>query len=414
MRSTKIVATLGPASDPLVKELVSAGVNVFRLNFSHGSQEEHAARVRDIRAVAQQLDRYVAIMADLQGPKIRIQGFASDATVQLTAGDDFTIDAALAEDAGNQTAVGTCYKQLAAEVSAGDILVLGDGLIELKVVATKGMRVQCQVVTGGELGPGKGINLRGGGLSAPALTPKDLADLKFACDQSVDYIAVSFVQKASDLKQAKKLIAQAGADCSVIAKLERAEAVNSDEMLDAIIQASDGVMVARGDLGIEIGDAALMGVQKRIIARARELNRCVITATMDVANAVLDGTDAVMLSGETAVGKYPAETVAAMVRVIEGAESSDSATPMISLDYECEEIDASVALAAMTVAERLTGVRAVACFTATGNTPRLMSRARSNLPIVFLHLLALRCCGVCIRVCLSQMALTTIRSTQQR
>lgn len=398
MRSTKIVATLGPASDPLVKELVSAGVNVFRLNFSHGSQEEHAARVRDIRAVAQQLDRYVAIMADLQGPKIRIQGFASDATVQLTAGDDFTIDAALAEDAGNQTAVGTGYKQLAAEVSAGDILVLGDGLIELKVVATKGMRVQCQVVTGGELGPGKGINLRGGGLSAPALTPKDLADLKFACDQSVDYIAVSFVQKASDLKQAKKLIAQAGADCSVIAKLERAEAVNSDEMLDAIIQASDGVMVARGDLGIEIGDAALMGVQKRIIARARELNRCVITATqmmesmiansqptraevMDVANAVLDGTDAVMLSGETAVGKYPAETVAAMVRVIEGAESSDSATPMISLDYECEEIDASVALAAMTVAERLTGVRAVACFTATGNTPRLMSRARSNLPI---------------------------------
>jgi len=198
--------------------------------------------------------------------------------------------------------------------------------------------------------------------------------------------------------QAKELIAQANASCSVIAKLERAEAVNSDAMLDAIIAASDGVMVARGDLGIEIGDAALMGTQKRIIARARELNRCVITATqmmesmivnsqptraevMDVANAVLDGTDAVMLSGETAIGRYPTETVAAMARVIEGAESSDSAAPKIGLDYKCEEIDASVALAAMTVAERLAGVRAVACFTATGNTPRLMSRARSNLPI---------------------------------
>jgi len=322
MRSTKIVATLGPASEPIAKELVAASVNVFRLNFSHGSQEEHAARV-------------------------------------------------------------------------SDILVLGDGLIELRVVATEGKKVQCQGLTGGELGPGKGINLRGGGLSAPALTTKDLEDLKFACSQSVDYIAVSFAQTSADLDQAKQLVRQAGADCSVIAKLERAEAVNTDEVLDAIINASDGVMVARGDLGIEIGDAALVGTQKRIIARARELNRCVITATqmmesmiansqptraevMDVANAVLDGTDAVMLSGETAVGKYPAETVA----------------------------------------ERLAGVRAVACFTATGNTPRLMWLALTcqfmHWQITFLRSLVSRCCAACIRACLNQRALIMTRSTQQR
>jgi len=184
MRSTKIVATLGPASDPVIKNLVCAGVNVFRLNFSHGEQEEHAARIKEIRAIAQELDRYVAIMADLQGPKIRIQGFGAGASVQLTTGADFAIDGALTEDAGDQFAVGTGYKDLASEVKPGDTLVLGDGLIELEVVSTEDARVQCKVLTGGELGAGKGINLRGGGLSAPALTPKDLADLKFACDQS--------------------------------------------------------------------------------------------------------------------------------------------------------------------------------------------------------------------------------------
>lgn len=398
MRSTKIVATLGPASDPKIKELVAAGVDVFRLNFSHGSQEEHAKRVRDIRAAATEVDRYVAIMADLQGPKIRILGFESGNSIDLVAGAEFVIDGALAANAGNQAAVGTDYQQLATEVTPGNTLVLGDGLIELAVVSTDEQKVCCRVLAGGELGAGKGINLRGGGLSAPTLTQKDIEDLAFACAQSVDYIAISFVRSASDIDQARKLVAEAGGNCSVIAKLERAEAVTDDATLDAIISASDAVMVARGDLGIEIGDAALMGTQKRIISRARELNRCVITATqmmesmitnsqptraevMDVANAVLDGTDAVMLSGETAVGRYPTETVAAMVRVIEGAESSGYATPAVGLDYECDEIDASVALAAMTIAERLTGVRAVACLTASGNTPRLMSRSRSNLPI---------------------------------
>ena len=398
MRSTKIVATLGPASDPLIEGLISAGVNVFRLNFSHGDHAEHQARISDIRSAAKKLDRYVAIMADLQGPKIRIGGFGERNSVRLVPGADFAIDAALEATDGHELAVATDYQELASEVAEGDVLVLGDGLIELEVRDTEGLKVNCTVLTGGELGASKGINLRGGGLSAPALTAKDLTDLEFACSHGVDYIAVSFVRSASDLVRAKELVKAEGAECSIIAKLERAEAVNSDETLDAIITASDGVMVARGDLGIEIGDAALMGMQKHIIAKARELNRCVITATqmmesmitnsqptraevMDVANAVLDGTDAVMLSAETAVGEYPVETVAAMVRVINGAESSGYATPAIALDYDCENIDASVALAAMTVAERLEGVRAVACLTASGNTPRLMSRARSSLPI---------------------------------
>ncbi|MFT6010295.1 MAG: pyruvate kinase [Candidatus Azotimanducaceae bacterium] len=398
MRSTKIVATLGPASDPKIKALVAEGVDVFRLNFSHGAHEEHALRVRDIRNAARELGRYVAILADLQGPKIRISGFGAGKTVDLTEGDDFAIDASRGDDTGNQSVVGTSYQSLAAEVNAADILVLGDGLVELLVVSTADQRVQCKVLTGGELGAGKGINLRGGGLSAPSLTDKDVVDLNFACSLGVDYIAVSFVRSAEDLVTAKRMIAEAGASCAVVAKLERAEAVKCDEVIDEIIKASDAVMVARGDLGIEIGDAALMGMQKHIIARARELNRCVITATqmmesmivnsqptraevMDVANAVLDGTDAVMLSGETAVGRYPVETVAAMVRVIEGAESSSHVTPAASLGYDCTEIDESVALAAMTLAERLDGVRAVACLTASGNTPKLMSRTRSRLPI---------------------------------
>ena len=398
MRSTKIVTTLGPASDSRIGALIEAGVDVFRLNFSHGSQDEHAARVRTIRSEAARLDRYIAIMADLQGPKIRIGNFAGGASVQLVVGADFEIDTSLANDAGTQSRVGTDYKALATEVTPGDTLVLGDGVIELEVLQTNSRSVQCRVVSGGELGGSKGINLRGGGLSAETLTTKDIADLEFACKQSVDYIAVSFVRHAEDIVKAKSLINATGSNCSLIAKLERTEAVSDDAVLDDIVKASDGVMVARGDLGIEIGDAALMGMQKRIIARARELNRCVITATqmmesmiknsqptraevMDVANAVLDGTDAVMLSGETAVGSYPVENVEAMVRVIDGAESSGYATPEISLDYRCEEIDASVALAAMTVAERLCGVRAVACLTASGNTPRLMSRSRSSLPI---------------------------------
>jgi pyruvate kinase len=398
IRSTKIVATLGPASDSKIEELVVAGVDVFRLNFSHGKHEEHAARIVSIRAAAAKVGRFVAILADLQGPKIRISGFASNQNVLLTAGNDFCIDTSLASDVGNSSEVGSCYKDLATQVKSGDTLVLGDGALELLVVQVAGTRVRCTVSIGGELSSGKGINLRGGGLSAPALTEADIADLQFSCLHKVDYIALSFVRSEEDIRQARRLVEQQGASCGLIAKLERSEAVASDKNIDSIILASDAVMVARGDLGIEIGDAALMGMQKHITARARECNRCVITATqmmesmvknpnptraevMDVANAVLDGTDAVMLSAETAIGKFPVDTVRSMVGVIEGAESSSYAAPTTALAYHCTTIDESIALASMTVAEHLDGVRAVACLTATGNTPKLMSRSRSRLPI---------------------------------
>ncbi len=398
IRNTKIVATLGPASDSKIEKLVAAGVDVFRLNFSHGSHEEHGERVRRIRAAAANLGTFVAVLADLQGPKIRIRGFAGADEVELEAGAPFTIDSALGEREGTPERVGTSYRPLAGEVRAGDVLVLGDGLLELEVQSAEDGRVRCRVITGGSLGANKGINKRGGGLSARALTPKDLDDLAFACQQQVDYIAVSFPACAADMRQARELVASHGANCGLVAKLERAEAVTNPATLDAIILASDAVMVARGDLGVEVGDAPLMGLQKLIISRARALNRAVITATqmmesmitnprptraevMDVANAVVDGTDAVMLSAETAVGRYPVETVSAMVRVIEGAEETAQYTNAPTDGVKSAAIDESVAMAAMTVANTLSGVRAVACLTASGNTPKLMSRRRSRLPI---------------------------------
>ena len=340
------------------------------------SPEEHAARVASIRAAAGEARRYVAILADLQGPKIRVTGFGVLAAVDLEVGASFAIDAGLAADAGSPLEVGTTYPDLTREVEAGDVLALGDGLIELEVRRVAGSRVECVVLHGGELGANKGINKRGGGLSAPALTDKDRADLEFACRLEVDYIAVSFPRSAQDMMEARALVLQHGARCDLVAKLERAEAVADAQTLDELIEASDAVMVARGDLGVEIGDAELMGVQKRIIFRARQLNRSVITATqmmesmitsprptraevMDVANAVLDGTDAVMLSGETAVGEYPVEAVLAMASVIRGAEESPYWRRPTNYDLTCQEVDESVALAAMMVAENLAGVAAV-------------------------------------------------------
>ncbi len=398
IRNTKIVATLGPASDSKIERLVAAGVDVFRLNFSHGSHEQHGERVRRIRAAASSLGTFVAVLADLQGPKIRIRGFAGADAVELVTGAPFTVDSSLGEREGTAEAVGTSYQTLAAEVAPGDVLVLGDGLIELEVESTGGRKVNCRVLTGGTLGSNKGINKRGGGLSARALTEKDLGDLAFACAEDVDYIAVSFPASEADMRQARALVANHGANCGLVAKLERAEAVTNPATLDGIILASDAVMVARGDLGVEVGDAPLMGLQKLIINRARALNRAVITATqmmesmianprptraevMDVANAVVDGTDAVMLSEETAMGRYPVETVAAMVRVIEGAEETAQYTTAPTDGFRSASIDESVAMAAMTVANTLSGVRAVACLTASGNTPKLMSRRRSRLPI---------------------------------
>lgn len=397
-RATKIVATLGPASDGRIEDLIHAGVDVFRLNFSYGAHQEHAARIAGIRAAAEKSGRHVAILADLQGPKIRIGGFAGNKSFDLAPGDVFSIDPALPPDGGNRREVSTKFTALAEQVSPGDTLVIGDESLELQVSDVKAGRIDCVVAVGGVVRIGKGINLRGGGLSATTPTAQDIADLKFVCDQGVDYLAISFASSADDLKSARKLVEECGSACAIVAKIEKAEAVASDANLDAIIKASDAVMVARGDLAIEIGEAALMGMQKHIIKRSRELNRCVITATqmmesmvehahptraeiMDVSNAVLDGTDAVMLSAETATGKYPVETVQAMVRVIVGAESTPFAAPQTSLDHDCEAIDESIALAAMTVAEHLADVRAVACLTSSGNTPKLMSRSRSRLPI---------------------------------
>ena len=398
VRHTKVVATLGPATDDLVPDLVEQGVNVFRLNFSHGTHEEHAGRVRRIRAAAEKRSRYVAILADLQGPKIRITSFADTDAVQLEVGAPFTIDTALAADAGDQHHVGTTYTALSDEVSVGDVLVLGDGIVELRVVKVQGSTVQCEVHTAGRLGAKQGINKRGGGLSAKALTAKDLDDLKFACAQGVDYIAVSFPRDAADMEYARELIETAGASCGLVAKLERAEAVADPQTLDGIILASDAVMVARGDLGIEIGDARLIGMQKHIIARARALGRAVITATqmmesmitnpratraevMDVANAVLDGTDAVMLSGETAVGAYPLKCVRSMVGIILGAESSEHVQVAPTEPFTCSAVDEAVAISVMSAAQQLQGLSAVACLTASGNTPQLMSRMRTHLPI---------------------------------
>ncbi len=377
---------------------MASGVDVFRVNFSHGTVEDQGHRIRAVRQAAERLGRFVAIMADLQGPKIRVGGFAHRHSIELQPGEAFAIDAALKADAGDERQVGTTYDQLAEDVAPGDVLVVGDGLIELEVQGTEGLRVDCRVLAGGTLHPAKGINKRSGGLSAPALTDKDRSDLELACRHGVDYIAVSFPRSASDMHHARELVQQTGANCRLVAKIERAEAVASEDTLDGLILASDSVMVARGDLGIEIGDAALMAVQKRVIERARTLNRSVITATqmmesmienarptraevMDVANAVVDGTDAVMLSAETAIGRHPVETVRTMGRLIQGAEATEHLQARITNRPQCTDIDEAVAVAAMAAASHLYGLRAVACLTATGNTPHLMSRYYSNLPI---------------------------------
>ncbi|UTW12089.1 pyruvate kinase [Marinobacterium rhizophilum] len=400
MRRTKIVATLGPSSETpeQIARLVKAGVDVVRLNFSHGTAEEHQLRADRVRETARAQGRYVAILGDLQGPKIRISRFA-EGPVCLAAGDSFILDAALAKDAGNQQRVGIDYKELVDDCSAGDILLLDDGRLVLEVSGVQGREIHTQVQIGGKLSNNKGINRQGGGLSAEALTDKDKADILAAAKIGVDYLAVSFPRSGDDIRYARDLLEATGSKAGIIAKVERAEAVSSTEVLDGIIDASNGVMVARGDLGVEIGDAELIGVQKQIIERARKRNKIVITATQmmesmisspmptraevsDVANAVFDGTDAVMLSAETAAGDYPVETVEAMVRVINGAEKHPSMhSSKHRINQEFTQIDETIGLAAMYAANHLVGVKALVCMTATGATPLLMSRMSSSLPI---------------------------------
>ena len=401
IRRTKIVATLGPASDRVgvLEAMLRAGVDVVRLNFSHGSADDHRRRLSEVRKIAQRLGRSVAALADLQGPKIRIARF-KDGAVVLEVGQPFVLDMLLDGDAGDATRVGCDYKTLADDVSVGDRLLLDDGRLVLEVSAIRGKEVHTRVIVGGKLSNNKGINKQGGGLSAAALTDKDKQDLKTAVEIGVDYLAVSFPRSAADMQEARELLGEAGKEIGLIAKVERAEAVADDATLDGIISASEAVMVARGDLGVEIGDAQLIGVQKRLIKRARSLNRAVITATQmmetmissplptraevfDVANAVLDGTDAVMLSAETAAGDFPVETIEAMNRVCLGAERERSAQESGHRIHQgFSKVDETVALSAMYAANHLEGVAAIACMTSSGFTALIASRIHSGLPIV--------------------------------
>ncbi|WP_372609751.1 pyruvate kinase [Halomonas sp.] len=401
IRRTKIVATLGPASDRkgVLEAMIAAGVDVVRLNFSHGNADDHRQRLTRVREIANRLGRSVAALGDLQGPKIRIARF-KEGTVELEEGQSFILDMALDADLGDATRVGCDYKTLADDVAPEDRLLLDDGRLVLDVNRVADHLIHTSVVVGGTLSNNKGINKQGGGLSAPALTEKDKADLETAIEIGVDYLAISFPRTAGDMQQARELLGERGKDIGLVAKLERAEAVANDETLDGIIRASEAVMVARGDLGVEIGDAKLIGTQKRIIKHARTLNRAVITATQmmesmidsplptraevfDVANAVLDGTDAVMLSAETAAGDYPVETIEAVDRVCLGAERERMIQESGHRIHEgFSQIDETIALSAMYAANHLSGVAAIACMTASGYTPLIASRISSGLPII--------------------------------
>jgi len=399
-KRTKIIATLGPASSSpdIIQQLIVAGANVFRLNFSHGSSEEHRQRCLAIREAASRVGRQVAILGDLQGPKIRIAGF-KDGPIRLAPGDHFILDTRLSASDGTHERVGVTYPQLVQDCLPGQTLLLDDGRLELMIETVDDNCIHTRVTSGGILSANKGINLRGGGLSAPALTEKDFQDLKTAARLNLDYLAVSFPRSGDDIRFARNAAEEFGCRARIVAKIERAEAVASDEALDDIIEASDAVMVARGDLGVEIGDAELIGVQKKIILRARQLNRVVITATQmmetmiesplptraevfDVANAVLDGTDAVMLSAETATGKHPVKVVEAMTRIILGAEKQPSTISSgHRMDRTFQRTDEAIAMAAMYTANHLKSLKAILCLTESGNTPLWMSRIRSGIRI---------------------------------
>ena len=397
LRRTKIVATLGPATDApgVLEDVLRRGADVVRVNFSHGEAADHRRRVEAVRRAAAAVGKHVAVLGDLQGPKIRIERFAGGRTI-LTEGEPFTLDPALDPQEGTDRTVGITYADLALDVHAGDELILGDGQVELRVESVSAGRVHCIVTTGGELSDHKGINRRGGGLSARALTDKDREDVRLAAELDVDYLAVSFVRQGGDVEEARALLTAAGSDARIVAKIERSEAI---PRLEEIVRASDAVMVARGDLGVEVGYAQLTGLQKQILYLARSLDRVTITATQmmesmihspvptraevsDVANAVLDGSDAVMLSGESAVGKYPARAVEAMAEVIEGAESYQVTRQRGSGHFQSkvDQFDQAIAHAVMFTASHM-DVEAIVALTESGHTPLWMSRIRSDIPI---------------------------------
>jgi pyruvate kinase len=393
-RATKIVATLGPASSTqdVLSRMLAAGIDVVRLNFSHGAAADHEQRARLVRDVARSLGREVAIMADLQGPKIRVGKFANGKAT-LKPGERFVLDADC--ELGNEERVGLDYKELPRDVAPGDVLLLNDGLIRLRVESVLGNEITTRVEVGGVLSNNKGINRQGGGLTAPALTAKDMDDMKTGVAIEADYIAISFPKNKEDMYMARQLLRAAGGKALLIAKIERAEAISA---LEEIIDASDGIMVARGDLAIEVGNAAVPGLQKRMLRLARERNKLSITATQmmesmivnpvptraevsDVANAVLDGTDAVMLSAETASGRYPVETIEAMSQICVEAERYDVGE--LDRDFfnrTFTRIDQSVAMAALFTAHHLR-VKAIAALTQSGSTALWISRHNCGCPI---------------------------------
>ncbi len=396
LRRTKIVATLGPASESkaVIDDMIEAGLDVVRLNFSHGNAEDHIARAALVRERAAANGRPIGVLVDLQGPKIRIDRF-KDGKIELVEGEQFVLDIHHDPLNGTQERVGVTYKKLADDVSRGDTLLLDDGRVTLWVEEVVDGEVRCKVVLGGALSNNKGINRQGGGLSADAITQKDREDIKTAAEIQADYVAISFPRCAADVNLARQLLREAGGHGSIVSKIERAEAVDD---LEAIVAASDVVMVARGDLGVEIGDAELPSVQKKIIKMARSMDTIAITATQmmesmiespiptraevfDVANAVLDGTDAVMLSAETAAGKYPAKAVAAMDRVCRRAEHQPLAKVSDHrINTQFARVDEAIAMATMYTANHV-GVKAIAALTESGSTPLWMSRISSSIPI---------------------------------
>ena len=398
LRRTKIVVTLGPSLDDshALERVILAGAVIFRANFSHGEVSMHQARIAKIRELAAKHHTTLAILVDLQGPKIRIARFKSQ-KILLKEGQRFVLDTSLADDQGDENQVGIAYKQLPQDVKPQDTLLLDDGRIVMQVDSTDDTKITCTVVVGGYLSDHKGINRLGGGLSAEAITEKDKRDIQEAVRLAADYIAVSFPRNGKDIQAARKLIKAAGGNARIIAKIERAEAITN---MEEIIREADAIMIARGDLGVEIGDAELPAMQKKMIKSARHLNKPVITATQmletmttntiptraevsDVANAVLDGTDAVMLSGETAVGLYPDKAVAAMDRICLSAEKHENvklAPHHNSREHRFHYVDEAIAMASMYTANHL-DIKAIITLTESGTTSLLMSRVNSNIPI---------------------------------
>jgi pyruvate kinase len=402
-RRTRIVATLGPATDApgMLERIIAEGVDVVRLNLSHGAPDDHRKRAAAVKAAAEAAGREVGVLADLQGPKIRVEKFAAG-PVQLEVGQPFVLDCRADAPPGDVTRVGVSYLDLPRDVQPGDVLLLDDGLVALTVNAVAGSEIRCTVLVGGKLSDRKGLNRQGGGLSVSALSDKDKADIKLAAEIGADFLAVSFVRSADDMHQARRLLKEAGGNAALVSKIERADAI---PVLGEIIDASDVVMVARGDLGVEIGDAELPGLQKKIIRETVQRNRAVITATqmlqsmvrspiptraevLDVANAVIDGTDAVMLSEETAAGAHPDKAVAAMARICLGAERQfEPKEDLASAGHRLGRTDQAIALAAMVLAAQL-GVRAIVALTESGATAQWLSRYRSAVPIYGLSPLA--------------------------